>query len=79
MKKLLKMDDLNKLEIGSLNLCCVDKKTKKSVSILNLNRGRCEPVSCFVGWSCLGIIASITSILLSLAGIAYLIYYLASG
>ena len=75
MKKLLKMEDLNKLEIASANSCCVNKKTKKSVSILNLNRGRCEPVSCFVGWSCLGCIASIASILVALGGIAYLIYY----
>ena len=76
MEKLLKMEDLNKLEIASANPCCVNKKTKKSVSILNLNRGRCDPVSCFCGWSCLGCIASITSILVTLGGIAYLIYYL---
>ena len=30
MKKLLKMEDLNKLEIASANSCCVNKKTKKS-------------------------------------------------
>ena len=72
------MEDLNKLEMGSFSPCNVNKKTKKSISILKLNRGRCDPATCCCGCSCLACITAITSILGALGGLAYLIYYLVS-